>query len=66
MRKSFLAAAAVFTLASATAMAQNATMQNDTTKTNPTTTMTSPPSSDHYAGETEPRHAVGYAEFHQR
>jgi sporulation protein YlmC with PRC-barrel domain len=44
MRKSFLAAAAVFTLASATAMAQNATMQNDTTKTNPSTTMTSPPS----------------------
>ena len=44
MRKSFLAAAAVFTLAGATAMAQNATMQNDTTKTNPSTTMTSPPS----------------------
>ena len=44
MRKSFLAAAAVFALASATAMAQNATMQNDTTKTNPPTTMTSPPS----------------------
>ena len=44
MRKSFLAAAAVFTLAGATAMAQNATMQNDTTKTNASTTMTSPPS----------------------
>jgi sporulation protein YlmC with PRC-barrel domain len=43
MRKSFLAAA-VFALASATAMAQNATTQNDTTKTNPPTTMTNPPS----------------------
>ena len=44
MHKSFLAAAAVFTLACATAMGQNATMQNDTTKTNPSTTMTNPPS----------------------
>ena len=44
MRKSYLAAVTVFTLASATAMAQNATTQNDTTKTNPPATMTNPPS----------------------
>jgi sporulation protein YlmC with PRC-barrel domain len=44
MRKSFLAATTVFALAGATAMAQNAAMQNDTTKTNPSTTMTNPPS----------------------
>ena len=44
MRKSYLAAVTVFTLASATAMAQDATTQNDTTKTNPPATMISPPS----------------------
>lgn len=43
MRKSYLAAAAVFTLASATAMAQTTTMQKDQTA-NPPAAMTNPPS----------------------
>ena len=64
MRNSFLAAAAVLALTGATAMAQDAATQNETTKTNPHGDASV---DDDHAGpspETKPRHALGDAELH--